>query len=979
MHSETIMLMINFILVILIIYGLFYKKQKKFLCSDPQPSIKSYSNLDNLDTPIVQTGIFIKDIPKIDINKNFVIINALVWFKFNNSVVHLDTLESFSFLNCINLEKKLVHLSIIQDETYVEYDIRLSFSNIFDHLYFPINDHRISIVMVHEKLTTHEMIYDVSGTAIQFDKNIKAEDMNVISGKVEAGYREKMNVAENHEKNTPYPAVLFCINLKKNGLKNIRLIIIPLVLIFWISSVVCLLAAIQPNQNYISTGISTLTLIMAYRYVIMQISPKVSYNTLTEKVYNLSLFFVFINFLLLISLVSFEKTSLASRVLISWAIICEPLYIVALIKIIFIENFLTPAKLTGAKKNTSIPINKINYDDIKNLFQPSLLLQLKSFILKPKIKINYENILSLFIQFKHLSQNKNNIINDFDECIIISEWGQDYQNICHLLETLIHEKKLKPDLTICSPRIFLIFNQHQIYQFDEWYKFLFIELILFLKNPNQIFILQNNSAIFKICNEKNQFLLENQLLHMIRSLPDHAIIQQDNHEIIIQSFKNRLTTKNSKAVITNINPTQYNRFDYQYLVNYVDKSILHWQIQSEFNHHFSMGIIYKDKPGYLHIKNEHRSHWLPLFYIQEISKTSPLIMKKQEISFYSSMDLSKTFSSFSKNLMRGLAIQFAQFNTKIAPEGKALDCYTLDDMGEPKKALINLDVFLKKSKHTPSILCPLGTNILAAFDNHIVKNDLVVLFPLTGGTQYRHPQYQNMYFFRGSYIDEAKLLLKHAKNKKNTKKVCVFYQNDDYGKGAVNGILNILKNEFDAYLLLDHERNKLQFLDFTNQINEFMPDSILFISAFAPSATFAHTIGLNRLAEMNLYAIASSAHQFSNYLKNLGISLIRTHLVPPLHAHLEIIENYHAAIHQYPLHFQASDESLEAFIVANIVSDMLEKTNFSLDPSDIETYFQTLKQVSFKGLEFNFDPNTRQLYHEIWVEEPNSSFSKDGR
>ena len=195
----------------------------------------------------------------------------------------------------------------------MEYKVRLSFSNIFDHLYFPINDHQISIVLVHEKLNAHEMIYDVSGPAMQLDENVKAEDMNVIGGQAKAGYREKINIAENNEKNIPYPGVIYTIFLKKNGLKNIRLIIIPLVLIFWISTIVCLLAALLPDQNYTSTGITTLTLIMAYRYVIMQISPKVSYNTLTENVYNLSLLFTFINFILLISVVTFEKKRLLQK------------------------------------------------------------------------------------------------------------------------------------------------------------------------------------------------------------------------------------------------------------------------------------------------------------------------------------------------------------------------------------------------------------------------------------------------------------------------------------------------------------------------------------------------------------------------------------------------------------------------------------------------------------------------------------------
>lgn len=979
MHTATILLIINFIFVIAIIYGLFYRKQQKFLCSDPIPVLKPYSNLFCMDTPVVQTGILIKDIPKVDINKNFVIINALIWFKFNPSIVHLETLENFSFLNCINLEKKLAHLSVTQEETYVEYDVRISFSNIFDHLYFPINDHQISIVLVHEKLSTDEIIYDTSGTAIQFDKNVKAEDMNVIGGSVEAGYLEKINIAENNEKSFFYPAVMYSIFLKKNGLKNIRLIIIPLVLIFGISLVVCLLAALQPEQNYTSTGITTLTLIMAYRYVIMQISPKVSYNTLTENVYNLSLLFTFINFILLISVVTFEKKSFASEVLLTWAILSEPLYILSLIKIIYFKDIKLMFLPDWTKKQGLLNAQNITIFDLKHLFNPSLLFRFKTLFIKPKITFSNKNLLTLILQCKTLQEKQKASITDFDECIIINEWGRNVDHIMYLLEKLIQEKKLNDDLTLTSPQTFLIFNQHYIHHFKEWQTFLLLEFILYFKNPGHVYILQDPSTLLKILHENHQNLAENQLIRELKNLPNQVLIQQGSQQIILRSYQNKTLPKTQQAIISNLNSTLYASAQSPCFSNYIEKSILEWQMASEYQQQFFIGHLFHNKPGYLQVQHEHFSQWYSLFYNAEVSRTYPNIPIKQEINFYSSMDLNKSFASFSRNILRGLAIQFSQFNSKIMPHAKAIGCYTLNDNGEPQKALQNLDLFLRKSKFPPSILCPLGTNILGSFEHHIQKKDLVILFPLSGSNQYRHAQYDNLYFLRGSFIDEAKLLLEHAKNKRHTKKICIFYQNDDYGNDAVNGILSSLKEDFDAYLLLSHERNKLQFLDFTEQINDFRPESILFISAFAPTATFAHTLGLNRVAEMNLYAIASSAHHLYDYLKNLGIPLIRTHIVPPLHAHLEILQNYRAAIRKHPLPFHASDESLESFIAANIVSDMLEKTDFSLDPTLIENYFRSLKNTSFKGLKLDFNPLTRQIYHDIWIEDESSSFNQDGR
>ena len=120
-------------------------------------------------------------------------------------------------------------------------------------------------------------------------------------------------------------------------------------------------------------------------------------------------------------------------------------------------------------------------------------------------------------------------------------------------------------------------------------------------------------------------------------------------------------------------------------------------------------------------------------------------------------------------------------------------------------------------------------------------------------------------------------------------------------------------------------------------------------------------------------AISYAANNLDNYLKDQGLNLIRTHVVPPLDLNIEIVKNYLASTPQMSFPNYPCDEGLEGYIVGDLILQMLQDTNFSQDPQEIKAYFSALKQHHHKGLLLDFNPLTQELHSNIWLETQENS------
>jgi branched-chain amino acid transport system substrate-binding protein len=134
-------------------------------------------------------------------------------------------------------------------------------------------------------------------------------------------------------------------------------------------------------------------------------------------------------------------------------------------------------------------------------------------------------------------------------------------------------------------------------------------------------------------------------------------------------------------------------------------------------------------------------------------------------------------------------------NDKGGVNGRKIKVILKDDAYNPARALANLQE-MKGNVFAVSGL--LGTAILNAAKDFFQENK-IPLITAYGDVRIweKMPKDKRRYVFIAypDYEDEAEYITKYAINKLGSKKLAIFYQNDDYGKEAMAGVKKVLEAE----------------------------------------------------------------------------------------------------------------------------------------------------------------------------------------
>jgi len=132
-------------------------------------------------------------------------------------------------------------------------------------------------------------------------------------------------------------------------------------------------------------------------------------------------------------------------------------------------------------------------------------------------------------------------------------------------------------------------------------------------------------------------------------------------------------------------------------------------------------------------------------------------------------------------------------NEQGGVQGRKIKTVVRDDSYNPGKAVANVNEF-KDSVF--AVVGLLGTAVLNANKDNIAEAKLPTIWP------YGNPQVfakqprekiRTVFMVYPDYADEGEFLIQQAAKLEGTKKVAVFFQNDDYGKGGLEGVRRGLK------------------------------------------------------------------------------------------------------------------------------------------------------------------------------------------
>jgi hypothetical protein len=245
----------------------------------------------------IRAGLHIRNFSRFDFITNHFVVNALVWFEFNQGEIPLKTIDLFSFENSKMIFKSTPFVTLHDDKMLVKYDVIFEIKTDVNFERFPLEDHRLSIVLANNFVTPNELYFDDTSSALSFSiaKNLFTSNWKPITTRCLPGYSSLHYDQFEPDKSMLSPKAIFSIDFAKNGISKILIIFIPLFAAIFLA----LFSFLMSFNNYAGKTnlcITAITALLGYRFVIQQMSPAVGYFTLTDKIFIFCLLFSFFIF-----------------------------------------------------------------------------------------------------------------------------------------------------------------------------------------------------------------------------------------------------------------------------------------------------------------------------------------------------------------------------------------------------------------------------------------------------------------------------------------------------------------------------------------------------------------------------------------------------------------------------------------------------------------------------------------------------------
>ncbi len=337
--------------------------------------------------------------------------------------------------------------------------------------------------------------------------------------------------------------------------------------------------------------------------------------------------------------------------------------------------------------------------------------------------------------------------------------------------------------------------------------------------------------------------------------------------------------------------------------------------------------------------------------------------KKEPLYIGCTLDLTKGASPLGRRLRDGITLRVNEVNQAGGIHGRTVTVVFMDDEYSPTKARENVKTFVKKYKSN-LFLCNLGSPTTEFYKDLMEQQKIFVFFPSTGAPIFRQPSMKGLVHWRASFKSEGKALTRFIADRYGVKNFAFLYQNDSFGRGALEGAKEIVTTSTDV----DYERNVASFKAQILQIKEAAPTAIGFFSTSVAATEFIRQIGVEFFIGKKVFGLSDLAEEsFTKFAHSRGLDMITAQFSPnPTKSTLEIAQEFRKVLQQQG--GAAGDVFMfEGYISASLAFTILQESK-DLTPEGINTILDTLTQDSYKGLPLSFDAKTRELMQLLWID-----------
>lgn len=187
----------------------------------------------------------------------------------------------------------------------------------------------------------------------------------------------------------------------------------------------------------------------------------------------------------------------------------------------------------------------------------------------------------------------------------------------------------------------------------------------------------------------------------------------------------------------------------------------------------------------------------------------------KEIRIGTLLDLSGALASAGKDARDGMQMRVGEINAQGGIGGRMLKLYVEDHGYDPKKAVLGTQKLLDLDGIF-AMVGQLGTATMLASAPLLKQKDAVNFLPLTATALTYEPPQPLMFAYLPSYIDQLAKAMPPFLKQVSAKKVCVIYQDDEFGQEILRGAEAGLKAA--GMPLVERMSYKRGATDFSSQV-----------------------------------------------------------------------------------------------------------------------------------------------------------------
>lgn len=255
----------------------------------------------------VKVGLTITNFSVFDIIKNEFVFTGTIWFEFDPSITSLETIKQFTFEKGEVLAISEPTTKIIGENLFASYDIRIRKRENLTYSYFPFSAHTFNVIL-DNRASPGEIVYKSSAADLVVSPEAIPSGWRLTDEHVFTGYSTSALEEVNKDKAIFHPRVVFAMDFNLQSLRHLLTILLPLILMFYITTFSFSMDPEYYYRSIISLSIGGVTAMLAYRFVIENLSPKVGYFMLSD-----SLFFLFLTACCGIFLINTKTLELNNR------------------------------------------------------------------------------------------------------------------------------------------------------------------------------------------------------------------------------------------------------------------------------------------------------------------------------------------------------------------------------------------------------------------------------------------------------------------------------------------------------------------------------------------------------------------------------------------------------------------------------------------------------------------------------------------